>query len=155
MGLFKKNKKTTNKKAERASIKPINYPPKILVAWGEAISGNSKILDWLMKNGYPELGIFCHALKNDVKGKDWLMNNGYPHLNAMISAGEGDEIALKWLKQFNFDLLQYMGLAIDGHEGAKKWLREYDMLYATLAFKMEEVKNHIEMRNNDPHTLNI
>jgi hypothetical protein len=28
-------------------------------------------------------------------------------------------------------------------------------MYATLAFKMAEVKNHIEMRNNDPHTLNI
>ena len=154
MGLFSKNKKAKNK-AEKSSIKPINYPPKILIAWGEAISGNSKILDWLMKNGYPELGIFCHALKNDVKGKDWLMNNGYPHLLAMISAGEGDEIAIKWLTEFDFDLLKYMGLAIDNHPGAKKWLREYDMIYATLAFKMAEVKNHIEMRNNDPHTLNI
>ena len=72
MGLFKKNK--DKKKAGKSSIKPINYPPKILVAWGEAISGNSKILDWLMKNGYPELGIFCHALKNDVKGKDYKAN---------------------------------------------------------------------------------
>lgn len=154
MGIFKK-KKVKKTKAEKASIKPINYPPKILVAWGEAISGNSEINDWLMKNGYPELGIFCHALKNDVKGKNWLMNNGYPHLLAMISGGEGDEIALKWLEEFNFTLLKYMALAIDGHPAAKKWLREYDMLYATLAFKMEEVKDHIELRNNDPHTLNI
>ena len=40
------------------------YPPKILVAWGEAISGNGEIRDWLIKNGYPELGLFTFALRN-------------------------------------------------------------------------------------------
>ena len=35
------------------------YPVKILLAWGEAIGGNSEIRDWLIK-GYPGLIIlFC------------------------------------------------------------------------------------------------
>ena len=34
------------------------YPVKVLVAWGEAISGNAEFRDWLLGNGYPELGLF-------------------------------------------------------------------------------------------------
>ena len=41
------------------------YSEKILLAWGEAIGGNLEIRDWLMKNGYPELGLFCFALYFD------------------------------------------------------------------------------------------
>ena len=40
------------------------YPIKVLVAWGEAISGNGEFRDWLLGNGYPELGLFVHALHN-------------------------------------------------------------------------------------------
>jgi len=154
MGIFNKNKDSKKKKAGKAALKPINYPPKILLAWGEVISGNSKIRTWMMDNGYPELGIFYHALRNDVKAKDWLMNNGYPHLLAMISGGEGDQIALKWLQQFNFTLLRNMALAIDGHKEAKQWLLQHDKLYAGLAMKMERVKNDIDLKNNSPHTIN-
>ena len=38
------------------------YPEKIVVAWGEAISGNIEIRDWLMKNNYPELGL-CFVMR--------------------------------------------------------------------------------------------
>jgi len=153
MGL-KRNKIANKKKINKASLKPINYPPKILLAWGEVISGNSKIRDWMMKNGYPELGIFYHALRNDVKAKEWLMKNGYPHLLAMISGGEGDQIALKWLEQFDFFILKHMAMAIDGHSGAKNWLMNHDKIYAGLALKMEIVKNEIDLKNNSPHTIN-
>ncbi len=33
----------------------LDYPPKILIAFGETISGNTEIFNWLLKNGYPEL----------------------------------------------------------------------------------------------------
>ena len=49
------------------------YPKKILVAWGEAISGNSEIRDWLMKNGYPELGVFVFALHLKPDARQWLI----------------------------------------------------------------------------------
>jgi len=33
----------------------LNYDPKILLAFGEAVSGNNKIFHWLADNGYIEL----------------------------------------------------------------------------------------------------
>jgi hypothetical protein len=35
------------------------YPAKVLVAWAEAIGGNAAIRDWLLRNGYKELGLVC------------------------------------------------------------------------------------------------
>ena len=48
------------------------YPAKVLLAWGEAISGHVGLRDWLIRNGYPELGIFTFALRNkDDARKRW------------------------------------------------------------------------------------
>ena len=69
------------------------YNAKLIIAWGEAISGNDEIRDWLMQSPYKELGIFCFALKNDEKSRDWLMNNGFPHLLAVINGIERNEEA--------------------------------------------------------------
>ncbi len=33
----------------------LNYDPKILIAFGETITGNEKIYDWMLKNGFPEI----------------------------------------------------------------------------------------------------
>ena len=38
--------------------KGVKYPAKILVDWIDAICGNSEIRDWLIKNGYEDLGLF-------------------------------------------------------------------------------------------------
>ena len=85
----------SNNIPKKAILKNISYPPKILIAWKEAIKGNRKIKNWLTTNGYKELGIFCHALRNDYKAKNWLFENGYAHLLALINGAEGDEKA--WL----------------------------------------------------------
>ena len=37
------------------------YPPKIIVAWGEAISGNTKIRDWLASNNDAEVAMVTGA----------------------------------------------------------------------------------------------
>ena len=61
------------------------YPIKIVLAWAEAVSGNEGIRTWLMENGYPELGLFVHALNNQDEARTWLMQNGFPHLMALIN----------------------------------------------------------------------
>ena len=94
----------------------MEYPLKIIVAWGEAISGNREIRDWLIKNGYRELGLFTYALRNKDDARDWLMKNGYPHLMALINGIEGNQGALKWLEKNNFNILRHMALAGDSHE---------------------------------------
>ena len=69
------------------------YPPKIIVAWGEAISGNTKIRDWLASNNYAELAMFTFALNLNEEARDWLMKEGHPELMALVMGSEGDEKA--------------------------------------------------------------
>ena len=66
------------------------YPIKVLVAWGEAISGHGELRDWLLGNGYPELGLFVHALRLDNKARKWLIDEGHPELMALCAGAEGD-----------------------------------------------------------------
>jgi len=150
----KKEEEPKQKKPVIAKIKPLNYSDKILVAWGEAISGNAKIRDFLIKNGYKELGVFCFALTNDYKSQQWLIQNGYPHLSALIKAAEGDRKALAWLHKYKFDTLKFMALAIQGDKNAMEWLRKKDPFAQQLAHKMKMVKDHIEERNNSVHQIN-
>lgn len=137
-------------------LKGLPYPDKILVAWGEAISGNAKIRDWLTQNGFPELGVFCFALRNKNDARAWLMKNGHPHLFALINGVEGNKNALMWLKVHKFDLLLKMALAGDGDEEAFEWLvqNNYKIL-ALIAKKIEFIKDQIEENNNDPHRISF
>lgn len=133
-------------------LKGVNYDVKILLAWGESISGNKKITEFLMKNGFPELGLFHFALRNEERSRDWLRENKFPHLLAMISAIEGNKDARAWLKQHGFDLLLDMALSADGDEEAHHKLKEAGMdIFAILSKKMESVKDEIEDRKYDYH----
>ena len=87
------------------------YSEKILLAWGEAIAGNSQVRDWLLKNGYPELGLFCFALHFDEKSSDWLFKNA-PHLLATIKAVEGRKDARLWLLK-DYPLLYKLAMAAE------------------------------------------
>ena len=134
----------------------MEYPLKIIVAWGEAISGNREIRDWLIKNGYRELGLFTYALRNKDDARDWLMKNGYPHLMALINGIEGNQGALKWLEKNNFNILRHMALAGDSHEESFNWLlRNGHREFAMLAKKMEQVKIDIDNDNSDVHKYKV
>ncbi len=141
-------------KSIKTILKPISYPPKVLIAWKEAIGGNKKIREWLTNNGFKELGLFCFALNNDKKAKKWLFENGYAHLLAIIKGAEGDEIALKWLQKGGFLILFHIARAADSYEESKKWLLKEDKLYAAIALQMEIIKDKIDDKNNDPHQIN-
>ncbi len=155
--MFFNRKKDKNKKQIQlveAKIKPLNYSNKILVAWGEAIGGNAKIRDFLIKNGYKELGVFCFALRNDVKSVKWLVSNGFPHLAALIKACEEDQTALTWLHNYNLDILKFMALAVQGDKNALFWLEKKDPFARQIAMKIKIVKDHIDERNNSVHQIN-
>lgn len=133
------------------TTKGLNYDAKVLMAWGESISGNTKITEFLMKN-IPELGIFYYALRNESRARSWLMQNKQPHLMALINGIEGNKEALQWLKKNGFFLLHEMALIGDGDNDAFEKLVKSDLkFFALLAKKMEYVKDQIEARNNDPH----
>ncbi|MBK8227370.1 MAG: hypothetical protein IPK70_09385 [Flavobacteriales bacterium] len=129
-----------------------DYPAKILLAWGEAISGNAALRDWLIQNGYPELGIFTFALRNKADARKWLMDNGHPHLMAVINGIEGNAAALDWLERNNMGMLKQVALTGDGDDEAFKWLLQHGHReMAMLAQKMRVVKAAIEEDNTDPH----
>ncbi|MEO8734766.1 MAG: hypothetical protein ABI373_10590 [Flavobacteriales bacterium] len=127
------------------------YPAKILLAWGEAISGDPRIRDWLIKNGYPELGISVFALHLKADARKWLMENGHPHLMAVIRGIEGDEKALQWLEAHDMLVLRKVA-ECGGDEEALQWLlNKGHRELAMLGLKMWSIKMQIEDDHNDPH----
>ncbi len=131
-----------------------NYPAKVLLAWSEAIAGNRKIREWLMKNGYRELGVFVFGLRNKDDAKDWLLKNKFEHLAATISGAEGNPNAVAWLRKFNFDVLANVAMVGHGDQKALKWLIDNNHReMAIVAKQIEAVKDEIESDNNDAHKI--
>lgn len=129
------------------------YSPKILVAWGEAISGNTGIRDLLMKSeNYKELGVFCFALRNDKGARIWLLK-GFPHLMALINGAEHNLQANQWLERNGYTVLLHMAKAGDAEMESLKWLQEKAPLLAIIAAKILTVKTEIEDDNIDPHKI--
>lgn len=130
------------------------YHPKVLIAWGEAISGNAKIRDWLIGNGFKELGLFVFALRNKDDAKQWLLDNGYSHLAATISGAEGNKNAISWLRNYEFEPLARVAELGDGNEEAFEWLiRNGHRELAMIGKKIQLVKDEIERDNNDIHKI--
>jgi hypothetical protein len=131
------------------------YPVKVLVAWGEAISGNRELRDWLLGNGFPELGLFVHAMHNQQSAREWLQQEGFPELMALCCGTEGDARAVQWLLNHGHITLANMARAADNDDDAMRILMEEpDRIWATLALKMRSIKNGIEERHNDWHSFN-
>lgn len=132
----------------------LEYPSKIILAWAEAVKGNSKLRDWLMKNGYPELGIFTHALHNQDESIKWLFDNNHPHLAALAIGATGKPDALAWLRKYDLDILEKVALVADNDEFALHWLvKQGYKEFAHLGLNMRYVKNQIDLDNNDPHKI--
>jgi len=149
-------RKITKSKEGLTKIKSLDYPNKVILVWGEAISGKKEYLDVLLKSDYKELGIFVHAMHNQDDARKWLMENGYPHLLAMLNAIERKKDAQLWLKAHKFTTLFHMALCADGDKGSFAWLisnQKKEM--AMIAKKIEFVKNDIEDSNNDIHSIHV
>jgi len=130
------------------------YPAKILLAWGEAIMGNAGLRDWLIKNGYPELGIFTFALRNKKDARQWLMDNGHPHLMAIITGIEGDKTALDWLEHNGMSVLKHVALTGDGSEEDMKWLIDHGHKeLAVIGNRMHQVKRKMDEDYGDYHRM--
>ena len=81
-----------------------NYPPKILIAFGEALDGNKKIYQWLFQNGYRELAALVSSIMAKDDAFDWLMKH-YPRFAAFTHAIEGSTEALAWLTKYKYGFL--------------------------------------------------
>lgn len=148
----KKNKKKRGRRAQSTAVRVIDYPDKIILAWSAAVTGDKKIQQWLLDNGYEELNVFVFALYNKEEARDWLVENGFAHLMALINCAEGNESAFDWLSKHKFDTLKYVGIAGDGQQEGYLWLKRYELkAWAHLAKNIQAVKDNIEERHNDIH----
>jgi len=134
------------------------YPTKVLLAWAEGISGHDKLRDWLMGSDYPELGVFCHALRNEGTSRAWLQHHGHMHLMALILGAEGEKEAVQWLRHNGHSILADMAESADNDEEALTRLllrakQDGDGLWAQIAVRIQTVKNDIEESNNDVHRI--
>ena len=152
---FKKKKKKQAQVTGEVKLKPLNYPPKVLIGWAEAIDSNKKLLDWfLASKEYKELGMAVYAINLKDEAREWLMKNGYAHLMAMINGVESNAEALHWLEKNNFHVLKHLAMASDGFEESIKWLISNNhQEFALVAQKINKVKTEIELNNNDIHRI--
>ncbi len=154
---FKKKKETQKETPIESKVipmKPMNYHPKIILAWVKAIEGDSEFLEWLTQNDYPELTISCSAIHLNDEARVWLMKNGYQHLMAMIHAAEGDRKAQQWLLINKLDMLYHIAMAVENEKKSWIWLKEHatqDIFILAQAIK--RIKDGIEERHNDIHNF--
>lgn len=123
MGLFSRKKtRSTDTTPKHVAIQPLNYPPKVILAWNECLKGNVEITNWLLENGYRELVIATSVIHQEETGEKWLMQNGFPHLLAFAHAMDDDEEALKWLEVNKFEKLRRIALAAQYENWAWDWV---------------------------------
>ncbi|MDC3252895.1 hypothetical protein OAU25_01445 [Crocinitomicaceae bacterium] len=152
--LRKKKRKIIASDLTKTTLKRIDYPPKIILAWSKAIEGNNDLMFWLKENGYEELSMATFAIYLKDEARDWLQNNGYAHLLAMINAAEGNQSAQKWLITHNFITLYHVAMAVENEQISWKWLTTnapVDLFI--LAKSIKQIKDKIEENHNDIHTF--
>jgi len=155
-GLFKKKRGHSIERHEIVTkhLKPLDYPPKVIVAWAKAIEGNQQLMRWLKENDYFELCMATYAIHLKEEARSWLSQNGYAHLHAFINASEGVKSAQKWLQKHKLEQLFHMAMFIEEETESLHWLQQNateDILFLTYTIK--KIKDKIEENHNDIHTF--
>lgn len=116
------------------------YPAKIWLAFGETFTEKGQpFVDWLMKNGYPELGALSHAIRGSEEALGWLMKNRFFHLAALDGAIDQDQKAYKWLHDHGHLFLIVFADACHGSKNAVDWFKKNELVaFLTIAGKIKE-----------------
>ncbi|MFT5778857.1 MAG: NADH:ubiquinone oxidoreductase subunit C [Crocinitomicaceae bacterium] len=150
----KKRRKIKAGELSSVPLNKIDYPPKIILAWSQAVLGNDEIMLWLKDNGYEELCMATYAIYLKDEARNWLQAHGYAHLLAMINAAEGNESAQRWLLVHDFEVLYHIAMAVEEESLSIRWLAQNapkDVFILTKAIK--KIKDQIEENHNDVHTF--
>ena len=101
----------------------LNYPAKILIAFGETIKGNDEILMWLFRNGYPELAALSRSIRGSREAFEFLLKN-HVRLAALDAAIDNDAKAYLWLRKHGHDFDLIFADACRAKPAAIAWLRD-------------------------------
>ena len=108
-------------------MNPLYYPAKIWLAFGEAVTGNEAISDWLLRNGYPEVAALAHSIQGSEEALAWLLKNKFFHLAALDGAIDEDPKAYKWLKESNHLFLIVFADACHANPAAIDWFHKHHL----------------------------
>ncbi len=122
----------------------LNYPPKILIAFGETFSEHDgAFLNSLIQTGYPELAALSSAIRGSYEAADWLLKNKFPHLAALDGAIDKQSGAYGWLRKNKFDFLIVFADAVNQRVEAINWLKENDLeIFILLAQKIRSFRDN-------------
>lgn len=131
----------------------LNYPVKVLLAFGETFSGNTELHDWLLKNGYPELGALSSAIRGSDEALVWLMKNGFRELAALDSAIDDNEKAYNWLNLNKHFFLAAFSDACHNQPEAVEWFMKKDLkIFLAIAAKIRFFRDN---QTFDHHKLHF
>ena len=130
----------------------LSYNVKVLLALEKSIEGKDTFFQWLVENGYPELGAFSNFLHDDPNAEQFLVKTGNGWLGLLSHAIDGDKRALAWVKMHLHQANLMFALACREEEKAQSWLRfmKLDILLQ-LAEAVAFVRNHQELDRAFPY----
>jgi hypothetical protein len=134
----------------------LDYPVKILIAFGEAVDENNKFLYWLLENGYPELGALANSLHLNTEAFNWLMKNHYPHFAALSKAVYDDKNAMQWLRVHQFALLiQIVEAALNNPDAIDRFRKDNLEIFIILSKKIATCRKRKLDNLSDYHKLHF
>lgn len=104
----------------------LQYPVKILLAFGESIKGNEAIHLWLTENGFPELAALSNAIRGSAEAEKFLLKT-HPSLAALDAAIDNNLKAYLWLKKNKLDFYIIFADACRGKKQAIDWLKQRNL----------------------------
>ena len=130
------------------------YPVKILMAFGCTFEPEGdEFFEWLMRNGYPELGALNHTIQGDTKAKDWLMEHGFAHLAAIDSVIDKEEEAEKWLLKNHFEVNLAFARAVNRDDDATDWLVKNELqVFVIIA---DKIRNYLDDKYLNFHKIHF
>ncbi len=130
------------------------YDAKVLLAFGETFTeSDGAFLNWLLKNGYPELAALSSAIRGSEDAVQWLLNNKFKHYAALDAAIDGDVKAYNWLLANGHDILAVFSDAVNKNLNAINWFNKHNlMIFNHLAKKINAFRDN---QTYDYHKLHF
>jgi len=159
--LKRKERISVNRKANLYSFifDPMNfslakYDAKVLMAFGETFTEEKgEFLNWLLKNGYPELAALSSAIKGSEEAVKWLLMNRYRHFAALDAAIDKQQPAYRWLLANGHDFLAVFSDAVNQNPVAMQWFKKHDLgVFLLLAKKIHDFR---ENQTYDYHKMHF
>jgi len=128
----------------------LKYHSKVILALGEAITGNEKIMQWFLDNQYPELAAYASAVRGSDDAVQWLIKNKFPELAALDAALSKNHKAYEWLHKYNYSFYILLAEACQGRPQALARLKKEPKMEVFLLLAMK-TKYFFDSQTYDYH----